>query len=249
MAKTWSDHELETLKTLLGAHKGFDYISRVLPGRSSKSCQCKAARLGLSMGRFWTTEEDDILKDLVKDGLTYKEISELIPGRTEDACAIRASTKGLTKQIASRNHTKLSKNELIELIKIEPSSNKHPTYIYHNALRLFGSWAEAQKQAGVRSKMGFMRPELPTTVYLVYFKDENLYKIGITQVGINKRFSGYPEYEIIDSLETNLDNALEIEKRVLSLVNKTEPISFKRGKTETFTSEFKINKITDITRL
>ena len=85
--------------------------------------------------------------------------------------------------------------------------------------------------------VGGLKEQYPTKVYLVYFLEECLYKIGITQRSIADRFARYPPYEIILQLDDlPLEEARRIEKEWLSTVQeyKVLPVLFQSGKTECF---------------
>jgi hypothetical protein len=90
-----------------------------------------------------------------------------------------------------------------------------------------------------------------TTLYLLLFKDEGIYKVGVTQRTISLRFSGSPSYEVIDSMVVDLETALEFEKQILTKVNiyKYIPEHFwfeRNGKTECFKTTDPINSLEDI---
>ena len=60
------------------------------------------------------------------------------------------------------------------------------------------------------------KKDLPATLYLLYNREENFYKVGITTVDINERikYTGY-SFEILDTVETTMYNAAVAEQQIL----------------------------------
>lgn len=60
------------------------------------------------------------------------------------------------------------------------------------------------------------KKDLPATLYLLYNREENFYKVGITTVDINERIK-YTRYsfEILDTVETTMYNAAVAEQQIL----------------------------------
>lgn len=241
-SRPWTEDEDEKFINLYSSGQSLDEIA-IKFDRTTKACKSRLTKLRISDFRFWSKEDMDILVYMKDQGLKYGKIAEVL-GRAEKSCRAKAIELGITKEVAPANFTKYTAEELIALLLKEPSSSRHPTHVRYNAIRLFGSWFEAQKAAGVSS--GGLHLDKETLLYLIFIPSENLYKIGITQRTLKERFGNSIKYKIIDTVRTDLHTALSLEKTVLSIVNKREPIGFTDGKTETFESEAKINKITDI---
>ena len=99
----------------------------------------------------------------------------------------------------------------------------------------FGSWTDAKIAAGFMPLGAALDPERATTVYLVWFVEEDIFKVGITQRSIKMRFSGYPEYYVVDSVSTTLEAARALEKATLEKYKNTkaipsDPVFQSRGK-------------------
>lgn len=76
------------------------------------------------------------------------------------------------------------------------------------------------------------------TVYLVYFKELRIYKVGRTSKSVKKRLQGYPDYTILLEVPVTYLNSFILEKTwltELSLFKLDEPFNFPfSGYTECF---------------
>jgi transcriptional regulator len=94
---------------------------------------------------------------------------------------------------------------------------------------------------------GNMSISSPTTLYLVKFND--FYKVGVTQQKLKDRFSGAPEYSIIDTMSTSLEEAWELEKAIKSVVESFIPGDtwfIRNGRTECFKTEKQLTALEDL---
>ena len=104
--------------------------------------------------------------------------------------------------------------------------------------KYFGSWEKALEAAGRSITSNFsMKPDRPTTVYLVEF--DGFYKIGITQQTVAQRLHSHPPYNILMQIQCTLSEAKDIEKQWLENVKHLQyiPATFPaegRGFTECF---------------
>ena len=71
----------------------------------------------------------------------------------------------------------------------------------------------SKRLAGHRICAGTLNPSLPTTLYLVDFGEVK--KVGVCQVPIKERLSGYGTYTLLDEVVLDLDTALEMEAEIL----------------------------------
>ena len=98
----------------------------------------------------------------------------------------------------------------------------------------YGSWGAARKEAET------VESGTSTFLYLVHFWDEDFYKVGLTKVGVKKRFRGYPSYSLIDKILMGWEEGLRAEAFILSNIKERyKPIStkFKGGHTECYKSD------------
>ena len=117
---------------------------------------------------------------------------------------------------------KYDKEQLIQALQTAGSMSQDMYNIYARDNNLpsavtmvthFGQWLEALNAAGVDELGKGVRPNEPTSVYLVHFIEEDFFKVGITQRPLYLRFGGYPKYEtiLIHTFPT-LKEALALEK-------------------------------------
>lgn len=200
------------------------------------------------MAKLWTQEEDFILIELRNLGNTNKVIASKLD-RTEAAIKLRCSKflkEGILENKGNGRYNHLTNDYLLSLIKQHRTSAKLRELSYNNQnipwptimARRFGSWDNAIKLAGIDTTYG-MQDDKETTLYLVYFIEENFYKIGITQTKPEIRLKGYPSFNIIDTrLYENLSLAKTQEKLLLSKLSDHRylPLEFgtKGGQTECF---------------
>lgn len=110
------------------------------------------------------------------------------------------------------NYIHMSDEELIELIRQQPSRDKAGNKVLYAVKKRFGSWSEGRVLAGIGlSSGGILDPNMPTNVYLIDFG--KYIKIGITQQEVNKRIERW-DAELIETVQCSYDRALEIEKQV-----------------------------------
>lgn len=114
-------------------------------------------------------------------------------------------------------------------------------------VKLFGSWSKAKSELGFKKIGAALDPEKPTTVYMLWFVEEDIFKVGITQRTIDMRFQGYPEYAIVDSRVLPLDDARALEKATLEKYKDTrgtpkDPV-FRRGGKGGFTECFYCSEV------
>lgn len=205
----------------------------------------------------WSDDDKNLVAEFTKQGYSLEEIAAEMEITRDEVKYLRQCTKSSSR----RSNRELLKGSLEDvqarLIKIMQDS---PIigYAYFNSKdsdtpaattyrKYFGSWENALRAAGrhtnenagndVINKFS-MKPDRPTTVYLVEF--EGFYKIGITQQTIKQRLGGrYPPYTIVMQIDTSLEEAKDIERQWLENVKHLQytPTSFPaegRGFTECF---------------
>lgn len=202
----------------------------------------------------WTEEDHELIRCMSKAGFTAREISVEM-GCSEDTVKYKKSILGISTRSNSykpkHNNMlggrpkKYTKEQLIEIMRAAPTH----TYDYFNSKdnnlpaattyrAYFGSWEAALCAAGIEPNATSMKADVRTTVYLLDFGE--FYKIGITQQPLNKRFGArYPEYQVVLTIETSLEDARKIEKDWLNAVKEYKyiPDSFPQdggGHTECF---------------
>ena len=205
----------------------------------------------------WTEEDINTLVDMRNEGISMSTISEVL-GRPYSSVVTRASRLIKDGVLVSRKPRLTEReiillsdsNYLIELVKTYVSSEAAPGQVRTRVIKTFGTWTKALEVAGVSGNIGgkFCEDRI-ARVYLLRF--EGFYKIGVTQQQIKSRFSGAPSYEILDYLETDLDNAVYLEKELKKSVKSYQYVAehpwFERnGKTECFKTDRPIRQLEDI---
>lgn len=194
----------------------------------------------------WT--EEDLLKlvEFRSKGFNNKEIADLL-GRAHTAVKQKASElvksgvlTPITKNFSITTHD-LPVEELLDNVRKYVTRDDCPAHIVTNVKRVFGSWTEGLKAAGISGNIGGkFDPNKPTKVYFLDFGE--FQKIGITQREIEYRFKGAPDYTVLDFVETDLANAIYLEKELKKVVKQFIPEHewfARNGKTECFKSECK----------
>lgn len=254
MYKIWTpeeDNELISLKQQGIARK--DIALKLNRTKDSVDSRCKyLIKSGYLESNLWKPEEIEKLLELRSTGVENTEIAEIL-GRSLSSTTMKI--KRLIKEgtLQSRNtrsqYINLKDEEILQKIKEYVSYKQAPADFPHIVQVRFGSWSNAQTLAGVNGRIGGVTdPNLTTKLYLLKFN--KFYKVGITQQTIKQRFAGAPSYEVLDCLETDLDNAYYLEKAVLKHVRPyqyiAEELEVKGGKTECFIPPHPINALEEI---
>lgn len=129
-------------------------------------------------------------------------------------------------KLAGHKTTKTYTNEeLLSILRDAPTKtynhfnepNELPSAVTYK--KRFGSWNNALDLAGIPRNGFSLVEDKETLVYLVEFG--SYYKVGITQQSLESRFGGYPDYEIVLTLNCkSLKEAKAIESEWLHNVNK-----------------------------
>jgi len=194
----------------------------------------------------WSEDDKLTVYNMRKSGFSYQEIAQEL-----------GTTRGAVSQLISRMKNngyadiltinKWTEEEEQELIILRNQGIKNTAI----AIKLNKSLDSVKKKCSDFIKIGLIEKqaqggqssgldkEKSTILYLLYFEEEDMYKVGITQRTISLRFSGSPKYTIIDSLETNVEECLELEDSILGSMFKfkyvpSNPWFERNGKTECF---------------
>jgi hypothetical protein len=196
----------------------------------------------------------DIAKELgVSYDLVKKEGSKLVKsGQGENLKGVFGNRGGYNgwRSMSSRPILDLPREELLNIVREYVSYEACPTHLRSNIKRIFGTWTNALQEAGISGNIGGkLYKDRTTRVYLLKFNE--FYKVGVTQQQIKSRFSGAPSYEIVDYVETDLDNATYLEKELKKTIKAFQYIAehpwFERnGKTECFIPPHPINALEEI---
>lgn len=137
------------------------------------------------------------------------------------------------------NRIELTKDEILDKVREFRTKDNAPNYLFHLCNKEFGNWTNATLAAGIRDNIGGkFRKNAATIVYYVDFG--NYKKIGITQQKLKERLRKFPPHTIIDTFETDLEFALDIEREIKAKivpVKLTDPKLEGQGKTECFYSQ------------
>ncbi len=257
----WTEEEDRILLELYSEGKSTKQIAKQLPGRTLASIRTRIQATLLATGEAtrkqtkpiqWSVDKVELLIKLREEGKTYKEIGEALGDISESTVAnkmveLMKRGKVIPKQI-QKDWTEEEEALVCEL----RSQNVSNGQIAERLGRTLGSVAN---HISLLIKQGRLDPygnidrNYPCKLYLIYFTEENFYKIGITQNTINTRFQGYPTYKIIEVLNFDtLEKAREVEARVKKMVEPYQyhPLVFKYGATECFQVTTPINSIMDL---
>lgn len=257
MAKKWTKEEFN--KLVSARLEGIPYSEIDLPGRTEAAMKTKirdSIKANIIPNPHdhyvkWTNEEDEVLKNLKNSGASYIEISKIL-SRTQDSIKSRLSKLSARGDIKLKNHprstfaTKPLKDkifwtdeQLLELVRKYKTQdnlnyNREDWEVSAPVIhKRFGSWSEALILAGMESNLGGWDKSRETWVYLVDFGEFK--KIGITQRSIHERFSGFPEYKILDSVLLNFNEAWELERELIKAIEPYKVIgNLPNGNTECF---------------
>ena len=198
----------------------------------------------------WTPEIETELCNLHREGLSYSEIAKTL-GCSYDAAKKKGSNYIKAGILTRRPHYILgdkSEEELLDEIRKYLTRDSAPYPLVYRVIKKYGSWSKGLEAADLPQNIGgVFNPNKQTLLYLLKFKD--FYKVGITQQTIKQRFAGSPLFEVLDVYETNLQEAVELERDILSKVSKfvpEDPWFSRNGRTECFTSEIPITKLEDL---
>lgn len=269
-SREWTDTEINTLVHLRSTGSSATTISQNL-NRTKGSVEKKIQEL-IKAGKIqrirtqsevidWDEDEICFLIDYYLSDYSVAELS-LILDRTEGSIRGKIDRLRASGLLNYKNNFSIRKiwtaEEERELLDL---NNKAVPYyeIAHLLERSVGSvmakvWKLKCADIKFRDMSKHISRGMPrnksTIVYLVYFIDEDFYKIGITQRTIKDRFYGQSTYEVIDSINfDSLTDALILESEVLSNMKHSQyiPNSLKwGGKTECFKSITKINSIKEL---
>lgn len=216
--------------------------------RTESSVYNKIKRLGLATIKnpAWQPEDDKTLISCRNSGLSVKQIAIRL-NRSDHAIEMRISRlrdKGLIdSKLNSARNVKFSNEDIISYIQkypnirlyeLESSININMPSLY-SIISTFGSWSAATEAAGIEIAKSGLKRHKDTILYLVYFPDEDFYKVGITQQSVNARLRGYSPFKIVDFVVfDNLADSEYYESIALANVVPFIPSTFGAGKTECF---------------
>jgi hypothetical protein len=203
----------------------------------------------------WTEDKKLTIYNMRKAGHSYDEIGEVF-GTTKanisavisrmkkeypDILTANPWTEGEEEEFISLRQQGYSNTEIAKLLskKIDSVKKKASEFIKLGLV-------EGQVSGG--QSAGFDKNK-PTTVYLIQF--EGFYKVGVTQQKITYRFSGAPEYKVIDSIDLDLEEALQFEKELKRAIKPMQYVAehhwFERnGKTECFKAEKQLTALEEL---
>lgn len=254
MRKFWTEEENQTIRNGIANGLNYKQITELLPDRAYRSVAVQGNKLLGALVKVdpWTIENELELIELRDARLNIKEIA-LILGR--DYMKVKAKISQLIKKglidavgpqssptgsYSHQNHyPKSTDEELLEYVKTYIVCDTCPRPFRSRIKIRFGSWTKALELAGLSPNIGGKLDfNKDTVLYLLDFG--KFKKVGITQQSIKARFSGAPEYTILDSIILGLEDALYFESAIKcsTVTHIPEQKWFERnGKTECFISD------------
>lgn len=269
MAKSpnWTEEEVEILTSKYPELGSGPEILKFLPGRTSKSVNVKASRMGLKIAfcRKWQEEELEILKNSYPMYGSSINIQKLLPNRTVEAIKIQAARLGIG---CNTYHGKTKPLEVyLEELNIAgftllgEYNNSHSKTLHkcnkchYEWLVLPGNIIQGSGCPNCASKFNFSYETGSIYLLKINTSDNVFLKLGITSRNILYRVA-----EIAKELDISVDSInvvaikegkgayiFELEKSILTnnaLARYTNTKKFS-GSTELF-NESEIQKITDI---
>lgn len=91
VTEPWTEAEKDIVRTYYA--KGSGHVMARLPGRTRKTINWMAQKLGVVSGRNWSRNEVSLLKRHYPERGTA--VADLLPGRTQDAVKIKACEMGI----------------------------------------------------------------------------------------------------------------------------------------------------------
>lgn len=241
----WTKEETDILISLYKENETYNSIADTL-NRSKAGVQKKCSDL-VKSGDIkprranyirWNKENTEKLINLFNSGVCYKIIADSF-GCSEHSIKSRCSILGREGKIKPRgkgNHGTGSvkkpirewdkTQDLLELVRKYKTNDFYNSSVIRDNLppisvirNKYGSWTEARLAAGLPESVGVQKDYIETTIYLLYFEEDQFYKIGITQRSLSERFCAYPKYEVIDLVKTSLCEAREYEKAMKAAIS------------------------------
>lgn len=239
MAKRWTTEEKQILINSRNLGIPYSEITLERSIASMKSTASKYIKEGLIKNcheeyKPWTEAEDLHLIELRANKTAYAVIEKIL-GRSSSSVRKRASILSQKGRMQLRDHPACSFNtkpeierkiwddeELLDLVrKYRTQDNLNYNRMSNEPssgpiIKRFGSWTAAVEASGILRKLGGFDKDKLTTLYLVSFGQ--FYKIGITQRTVSDRLRGFPKYEVLGELELEFNEAWEIERELLKIV-------------------------------
>ena len=151
---------------------------------------------------LYSEEENNTLIRLREEGYTYSEISSIL-GRTKSSVIAKSKRLGITKK-----HNCWS-SEQEEYLKDLISQNKT---IQEISIIMGKSISNCKKKID-SLELDFNNS---ATIYLIYIKDLELYKIGITTNDLETRMKAFPfTYKLVEKVLLEKEDARSIEKLII----------------------------------
>ena len=242
----WSEDEEELLKAFI--EMGWDYqdICNELERNYRSICR-KAFLLGISIfdQKRWSKEDVILLKDLINQGLMYPEIAIQI-NRSKDS--IKAKTESLGLSSNNKSNNKLTNKDLDKRLEGKPIKRledypktcqdkiKCLCTICNNIWKISPSNLYKGRGCPNCAVYGF-KLNVPAVTYCIYFKEFDLYKIGISN-NHEIRFQNFgytPEIIMLRQFDLGKDaEALEVQWLENIKDYKINTGKLKSGNTETF---------------
>jgi len=241
MPKLWDNEEIELLTACIEAGWKHKEIATELD-RSLDSIKNKATKLGIATRSYWTDKDIEILKTCLNNKWIHKDIAIKL-NRSIGSIHKKA---GLLELISNAEITlsdkQISKKLKNKQIKIIGKYKNTKTPIEFKCLKCSYIWkvSPASIFSGtacpVCAKSGF-KEDKPAATYCIYFKELDLYKIGITNnYKVRLKYFGYkPEIIFIREFELGKD-ARTLETQWLENIKEhlINTGKLKSGNTETF---------------
>ncbi len=220
----WTEEEEDFLIDTY-TNEGPTYCAEQL-GRSYASVQQKALKLNLT--NSWTKKQEQFLSDNYREHGAAHCAEQL--GKTVKAVQVKASRLNLTR-------FKADWSEKEEQFLINNYPNKGLTYCVEQLCRTSSAVKTRAQKLNLKANTRYNS----NTVYVVYFPDVFLYKVGITNC-VERRIKEFGRFCVI--LKTInyqcSQEAAEVERSLLKSVSLLNTGELNNGNTETFTQPSKL---------
>lgn len=228
MYNIWTKEEAQFL--VENAKLGSNYIAKQL-NRTVSAVQNKALKLNVSLtdSNKWNKEEEQFLiNNYAQQGPSY--CAEKL-GRTVKSVTVKAARLNLTKSLIKIEWSKQEEEFLLENY-----AEHGPTYCAEKLNRTYDSVHHKAARLHLQANTNSSNSNI---VYIIYFPDLFLYKIGITNC-VEKRIKRFGHSCIILKVqEFDPKKAAQLERELLNSVVLINTGLLKEGNTETFTEPSK----------
>lgn len=216
----WTKEEEQFLRDNYGEH-GPTYCAKIL-NRAYKAVTVKASKLNLTKTKYWWSKQEDkfLTQNYSERGANYC---------AENLDRSYESVLNRAWQLSLKSKASWSEQEIHFLI--DNYADKGPAYCAENLNRSYSGVFNKARSLNLQANTRYNSSNI---VYVVYFSDLFLYKIGITS-NVKRRIKEFGQPCVILKIqECEPKEAAELERKLLKSVTLINTGALNNGNTETF---------------